>query len=343
MNKTVEIASFVSEMKSRNVIVFDARSESEYLQGHIPGAICFSLLNDIERKEVGITYKEQGQQQAVLKGFELVGHKFSDFAKRAIELAEGREIFIYCWRGGLRSNVMAWVMSLAGLKVTLLKGGYKSYRNLCVQQFLAPHDLIVLAGATGSGKSEMLHQLKEHGSAIIDLEGIANHKGSSFGALGQDAQPSQEQFENLLAWHLLDLSEKKIWIEDESRFVGKIRIPDLFFNRMQASPIIEVERTIENRSRRILNEYGNFPVEQLEERTRAITKRMGGDRVKESVTALHEGNMKGWLMPLLDYYDRTYVHSIDGRVKKVIGKIQPVNMTAEKICIELNRIATGNA
>lgn len=339
MTTICDIDTFIEKMKNPVSVVLDARSPGEFAQGHIPGAINFPLLNDDERKQVGITYKSQGQQAAVVKGFELVGNQFSQFAKEAIHLAKDKEILIYCWRGGLRSNVMAWVLRLAGLNVTLLKGGYKSYRQKCHHLFSAPHDLIIIAGKTGSGKSELLVELEKTGAAVIDLENLAHHKGSSFGALGQEPQPTQEQFENIVGWKLIHLAGEKIWLEDESRLIGRMRIPDALFNQMLASKIIEVERTKEDRCIRILGEYGHFPTEQLAERTRAITKRMGGDRVKESLTSLENGDMMGWLLPLIDYYDRTYGHiRVAGHIK-LLGRIHISEKSLTEICFELKEMA----
>ena len=341
MNKTTDILSFIERMKESNVVVFDVRSENEFAQGHIPGAISFPLLNNEARVDVGITYKQKGQQAAVIRGFELVGGLFAQFVIRAKEIARDKEVLIYCWRGGMRSNVMSWVLGLAGLKVTLLKGGYKTYRGLCLQLFQKEYKLTLLAGPTGTGKSELLQALKSNGQQVIDLEGLANHKGSSFGGLGQEPQTTQEQFENLLAWQLNELKDERVWLEDESRFIGKLRIPDAFFSQKQLALIIEVERSEEDRCNRILSEYGHFPKEILEEKTRAITKRMGGDRVKEAVNALQEGNMKGWLLPLLDYYDRAYAHTFEDREKKIIGRLKPDNASNETNCRELIKIASG--
>ncbi len=335
MSNTCDIEHLLSAINRPDVVVLDARSPGEFTQGHIPGAISFPLLNDEQRHIVGITYKEQGKQAAVIKGFELVGPLFSQYATDAIALANGREIYVYCWRGGLRSNVMAWILSLSGLNVTLLTGGYKTYRQKCLELFSAPHHLVLVAGRTGSGKSEILEVLNSEGESIIDLEGLANHKGSSFGALGQLAQPTQEHFENLMGWHLFLQQGKKMWVEDESRFIGKVRIPDAFYERMIVSGMVEIERTLDDRCDRILLEYGHFPKEQLEERTTAITKRMGGDRVKESVDCLLSGDMKGWLIPLMDYYDRSYSHAREVRKKLLLGKVVVNGESVLEICEKL--------
>ena len=319
---TCIIRDFISKAKSGDFTVLDVRSPKEFNQGHIHGAHNLPLLNDDERHIVGITYKEQGQNAAVKKGFELVGHKFSTYITEASALSPSGKILIYCWRGGLRSNVMAWLLGLSGVDVTLLKGGYKSYRQWCQEQFIAERNLLVLSGKTGTGKSDLLHLLQtQNNNNVLDLEMLADHKGSAFGGLGQATQSTQEQFENDLGWRLEELSAQLIWVEDESRLIGRLRIPDSFFSRMQRSPIVEVERGKAARSELILKDYGKFPKALLEEKTQTLKKRMGGDRVKIALTCLESGDMQGWLDPLLDYYDRAYAHGLSLKSKQVIATI----------------------
>jgi tRNA 2-selenouridine synthase len=340
VSNSSNIQSFIEKVKTGEVVLLDVRSPGEHAQGHIPGAISFPLLNDEERKEVGITYKQQGQQLAVQKGFDLVGKKFGDFAREALQLAEGKEIMLYCWRGGMRSNVMAWVLSLAGMKVTLLKGGYKAYRGRCLELFKEPWKMLLIAGKTGSGKSEILWEMEKRGASIIDLEGLAHHKGSAFGGLGQQPQNTQEQFENDLAWQLLDRKNQLIWLEDESRFIGKLRIPDDFYRSMAQAKLVEVSRSHQDRINRILIEYGHFPKELLEEKTRAVTKRMGGEQVKEALECLAANDMQGWLNPLLKYYDKTYVHTSDDRVKHCVAEYYITEMSMDEICERILHVAT---
>lgn len=306
---TTEIHAWIEQAVNEGAVVLDIRSEGEHAAGHIPGALSFPLLNNEERHIVGITYKEKGQHEAVHKGFELVGHKFSSYIRKAEELSPSREVMLYCWRGGMRSNIMAWLLNLSGFRVTLLEGGYKAYRQYCYEKFSENKRLLQLTGATGTGKTEVLHALQSCGEQVIDLEQIACHKGSAFGGLGQPEAPSQEHFENLIGWQLGMLKQPSIWVEGESRFIGKLRIPDTLYNRMETAERIEVERSAEERIERIISEYGHFPVDILLEKTQSLRKRMGGENVKESTDALHVGDMEGWLRPLLVYYDKTYTHS----------------------------------
>ncbi len=317
----IEIAAFIAELK-RGVPLFDVRSPKEFNFGHMPGAISFPLLNDDERHEVGITYKNEGHDAAVKLGFRLVGHKFINYIEAAQMHAVDGAVCLYCWRGGLRSNTMAWLLSSVGLKVYVLEGGYKRFRNWCLDEFRHEWPLVVLSGRTGAGKTEVLQALKLEGGVVIDLEKLASHRGSAFGALGLPNQPTQEDFENTLAWHLGDEhGASQIWVENESRFIGRLRIPDDFFIQMKKRPMVTIDRDLTHRAERVISEYGNFDRAALAEKTQGITKRMGGDRVKVSLTALEAGDMIGWVLPLLDYYDRNYDHSIqqrEGKYERII-------------------------
>ena len=196
MSTTLPLLDFMNEAKDS--IVLDVRSEGEYKQGHLPGAINVPLLNNEERKIVGTTYKQVGREAAVIKGFELVGHKFADYIKLVQKLSPSKKISVYCWRGGMRSNTMGWLLQLSGFNVTVLKGGYKTFRNWALETLKEERNVVILGGKTCTGKTELLKKLKEKGEQVIDLEQLACHKGSTFGSLGQDAQPSNEHFENIL-------------------------------------------------------------------------------------------------------------------------------------------------
>jgi tRNA 2-selenouridine synthase len=195
---------------------------------------------------------------------------------------------------------------------------------------------MVLSGKTGAGKTEILHELRKHKEAIIDLEALVNHRGSAFGGLGLSIQPTQEFFENALAWELSNyMNVSRLWVENESRFIGRLRIPDPFFDQASNAGLISIDRSLEGRAQRILKEYGSFDKELLIEKTKSITKRMGGDRVKASVDALEAGDSMGWVLPLLDYYDRNYEHSINERKGRYERILRVNNETAAEIAREL--------
>jgi tRNA 2-selenouridine synthase len=338
MLKTIDITAFLEQVKS-GMPLLDARSPKEFAQGHIPGAYNLPLLNDDERHQVGTTYKQSGRDAAVHLGYQLVGHKFASYIDAAKNVAPQGKVLIYCWRGGIRSNTMGWLLSSAGLEVHVLEGGYKEFRQDCLALFTRKWPLLVLSGKTGTGKTEILQELQLLNEAVIDLEALANHRGSAFGGLGMPDQPTQEIFENKLAWALRDyLDCNRLWIENESRFIGKIRIPDFFFDQSTGANLISVDRPVDARAVRILSEYGQFDKELLAEKTRGITKRMGGDRVKLSLDALNEGDLMGWVMPLLDYYDRNYEHAIRERKGNYERVIIVQDDDARSIAHELIRL-----
>jgi tRNA 2-selenouridine synthase len=323
LSQVVSIDSFLKEISEGKRVILDVRSPKEFQHAHLPGAVSFPLLNDEERMQVGITYKNNGRESAVIKGFELVGHKFADFIKQAKEIAPGKEVMIYCWRGGMRSNTMAWILSLGGFKITVLNGGYKTFRRWALDQFQTNKSILIIGGKTGSGKTELLNALKKNGEQIIDIENIANHKGSAFGSLGQKLQPSTEQFENLLAleWSKMD-SEKILWLENESMLIGTCALPIGIFNQMRTAPVIEIYLDYEIRKKRILNEYGIFDVKLLAEKTQKVKKRLGGLRLKEALDFLETGDLSGWCDVMMHYYDKTYNQSNDQREKNNIYQLE---------------------
>ncbi|MFN9392023.1 MAG: tRNA 2-selenouridine(34) synthase MnmH [Flavobacteriales bacterium] len=307
---TISLAEAWSGSTSSPRLWIDVRSPGEYAAGHIPGAINIPLLNNEERAEVGTIYKQHGRDSAVDAGFRLTGGKFARYVQEAREACSDREAIVYCWRGGLRSAIMSWIFSLSGMHIHQLSGGYKAWRNECLRLFAHPFQILLLSGMTGCGKTAILRQLEQMGEQILDLEKWASHKGSSFGALGQPEQPTQEHFENLLGFGLMNSNDqRRLWIEDESRFIGKLRIPDALLRQMARAPELEVCCTQEERIARILHEYGAFPAEQLSERTVALSRRIGGEQVKSALKRLHEGDLQSWVGILLDYYDKTYLYT----------------------------------
>lgn len=289
------------------VPLIDARSESEFAQSHIPGAINLPILNDKERVVVGTLYKEKGSEEATIKGFELVGPRFHEILREAKSLFPEKKILINCWRGGMRSQILSWFLSMVGFQVFRLKGGYKTYRTFTFEEVRKERKLIILGGKTGAAKTVLLKQLQEKGEQILDLEGIANHKGSSFGSIGQLPQPSVEQFENLMA-EVLSCQNPNLptWVENESRKIGRLIIPDRFFDQMSHSPLIDIQKSTEERIAHIEAEYGNLPEEELIAAVLRLQKRLGGLRTQEAVDAIKSKDPHSWISNLLIYYDKTY-------------------------------------
>lgn len=291
----------------KDLPLLDARSEGEFAQSHIPGSFNLPILNNKERVIVGTLYKEKGSEAATLKGFELVGPRFYQIQKEAIRMFPDRKIIVYCWRGGMRSQILSWLLGMVGFEVFRLKGGYKTYRTFTFEEVRKDRKFIVLGGKTGTGKTVLLHKLKEKGEQILDLEGIANHKGSSFGGIGQAPQPTVEQFENLLAENLFALNPSiPTWIENESRKIGRLILPDKLFAQMGDAPLIDIQKTTEERIIHITEEYGNLPEDDLISAVKRLQKRLGGLRTQEAIEAIQEKNSFAWISNLLIYYDKTY-------------------------------------
>ena len=322
-SRTVPIEDFIELYKTKHYPLLDARSTSEYNRGHIPGAKSLPLLDDEARKIIGTIYKQQGREAAVLKGFELIGPEFHHKIIRASELAPEKNVMVYCWRGGMRSNILAWLLQMAGFKVVLLKGGYKTFRHWVIDQYSLSRNLIVLGGRTGSGKTEMLHMLKASNEQVIDLEGIAHHKGSAFGALGQPQQFLQEHFENHIAWELsFTDSSSPLWIENESRHIGKNQIPPMLFEQIRTASKLTVNVSLETRTNRILQEYGIFDTEILIEKTQDVSRRMGPQHAKEAIQYLTDGDIRNWVFKMLEYYDKTYQHSGMSQENKKVADVE---------------------
>ena len=292
--------------------VIDARSEREFDQSHIPGAINIPILNNTERIQVGTLYKERGPEEATIKGFELVGPRFHLILKDALKRFPEKKVIIYCWRGGMRSHILAWLLTMVGFEIFRLIGGYKTYRTYSFELVRKDWNLIVLGGKTGTGKTRLLKKLQESGEQIIDLECLANHKGSAFGAIGQPAQPSVEQFENEFAETLQKLDPKKpSWVENESRKIGRLILPDNFYHQMLTSPLIDIYKTDQERINLIIEEYASLPQDELILAVLRIKKRLGGLRTSEAIRAIVEGNHEAWISNMLIYYDKAYTFDLD--------------------------------
>ncbi|MBA4301746.1 tRNA 2-selenouridine synthase [Algoriphagus alkaliphilus] len=309
--------------------ILDARSEGEFAQSHIPGSNNLPILNNKERIVVGTLYKEKGAESATLRGFELVGPRFHEIQKEAIRLFPERKIIVYCWRGGMRSQILSWLLSMVGFEIYRLKGGYKTYRTFTFEEVRKERNLIVLGGKTGTAKTILLQKLRERGEQILDLEGIANHKGSSFGGIGLPPQPTVEQFENLLAENLSSLDPSiPTWVENESRKIGRLIVPDRLFEQMGNCLLIDIQKPLEERIKHIAAEYSQLPEEELIAGVKRIQKRLGGLRTQQAIEAIQEKNHELWISNLLIYYDKTYEFDL---TRHEAGKTKIIDLSGNSI------------
>ncbi len=300
--------------------ILDVRSPSEYQQGHIPGSHSFPLFSDQERAQIGTIYKKQSRQEAVELGLLLIQSKLDLLLNQASHFLNSAGK-VLCWRGGMRSGFIARFLELMGYTMFSLQGGYKAYRRWALQrlgQVSSFHSkslfLYVLGGLTGSGKTAILHALKQRGEQVIDLEKLANHRGSAFGSIGLSDQPSQEQFENDLALTLEQFDwSRPVWIEDESRLIGCRHLPTALYESMLQAPLFYIHRCSSDRLQHLMTEYGQAPKQKLLESTQRIAKRLGSQLAKEIQQLIECEKNEQAFERLLSYYDRTYQHHIAKR------------------------------
>ena len=337
----INIDDFIIETSTGigSSFIIDVRSPAEFEHAHIPSALNIPLFDNEQRAMIGTTYKKQSREAAIKAGLPLFGTKMLPMIETVEAWIKDRQkendvtkptIYVHCWRGGMRSAAVAWLLDLYGYKVIQLTGGYKAYRNWVLEQFTIAYSLKVLGGFTGSGKTEILHALQEKNYAVIDLEGLANHKGSAFGAIGQLPQPSQEMFENILAKKLWEVNKNKktIWIEDESQRIGTVLIPTPLFHLMRNSTCYFMTIPFEQRLAFILEGYGKFDAQSLIEATERIQKRLGGLETKNAVAHIMQGELKEAFSILLKYYDKWYEKNAKN---EVLPKVELIPVLSEMV------------
>ncbi|CAE7237801.1 selU [Symbiodinium natans] len=307
---------------SPRLLLLDVRSPGEFAVGHIPGAVNLPLFDDDARAAVGTDFKRKGKFEAIRRGLQLAGPNFAGFIDALQELGAkpGSRLLVYCWRGGMRSGSMAWLFSLCGYQAQTLKGGYRGFRRWCKtvvgqEHAPAPAPVWVLGGCTGVGKTAVLWELRQRGEQVIDLEALAHHRGSAFGAIGQPEQPSNEAYENLLAFAVRRVKPGfRLWLEHEARHVGKVLVPvgilswvtkpgAMIFLSMKQS--LRVQRLVEDYCAQAkLQDHGKDELKQCI--SGGLAKRLGGQRVKEALQMLDEGRWEEVAAMMLDYYDKLY-------------------------------------
>jgi len=362
----IHIEQFLELAKQHPVL--DVRSPAEFQHAHIPGAHSLPLFTDEERKIVGTAYKQESREQAIKIGLDFFGGKMRKMVEETESLVGSREsgvinagsdsrlktndsrlVLVHCWRGGMRSAGVAWLLDLYGFKVYTLIGGYKKFRNYVLETFTLPFRFNIVGGYTGSGKTEVLKSLKEKGEPVIDLEGIANHKGSAFGSIGLPPQPGQEMFENMLALELrrsmvnsewsisnaplspLPIHHSPLWLEDESQRIGQVNIPHELWKAMRQSPVYFFEIPFEERLKHIVQEYGQLDPEKLSEAIGRISQKLGNLNAKTAILLLNEGKIAECFDILLRYYDRFYFKSLHNRegINSLLQVVECKSVTPE--------------
>jgi len=335
--------------ESRSGLLIDVRSPGEFAAGHIPGATNVPLFTDEERAIVGTLYTETGRDEALEKGLEFVGPKMAPFVRQTRQLlsdhvaskdadsdSTSNPVWIHCWRGGMRSQSFAWLLETAGFDVRVLDGGYKAYRKIAHRKIGLKHRLVVLSGLTGAGKTEFLKLLRAAGEQVVDLERLANHRGSSFGAIGLGEQPTTEQFENRLFEALESLDpNQRIWVEDEGSRLGQVVVPPRFVKQIRRAPAVFLDVPKQRRLDNLLQEYGDLDREGLIAATRGIQKRLGGQNVIDAIAAIESGDLRTAADISLSYYDRSYLKAFSELPRETCVNLSTENLEDKQVVAQL--------
>jgi tRNA 2-selenouridine synthase len=329
-------------MREKGALLVDVRTPAEFAEATIPGAINVPIFSDAERVEVGTLYKQKGKASARTRGVELVAPKIPGLlaAIRKAHAGHSGPVVVFCWRGGMRSRAMTAFLELAGVPARQLLGGHKVFRRLVLDDLEAGEwgRVLVLRGLTGVGKTVMLTKLAEEGYPVIDLEGLANHRGSAFGGLGLPDQPGQKWFEALLREELLRLKDSEyLLVEGESRHIGRLQVPPVFFQAMQREPSIWLEASLDFRVRCILDDYPAVEQARLtfERPIRALKERLGNEKVTALLNLLHNGTWDELVRELMvNYYDPLYQHTYPER--RIEVQVEPIEhgMTGIKAAVQ---------
>ena len=319
-----DVAAFLA-MRDQGLPLLDVRSPGEFALAHIPGALNLPLFTDEERARGGTAQARSGREGAVHLALELVGGHLAALLARARHLCGGkREVLLHCWRGGMRSDSMRWLLETGGFTVHRLEGGYKSYRTFVRGELARPRPILVLGGYTGCGKTDILLELQRLGSQVIDLEGLARHKGSAFGALGQpEEQPGNEWFENQLyeQWRRCDPA-RPVWLEDESRHIGHVTMCEEFFAQLGRSPLVRILLPAEERVAHLVRDYGGQDMrEGLLAALERLQRRLGSELTRRCRQWIDTGNYADAARAVLHYYDRCYAHQIENRQAPVLKEL----------------------
>ncbi|BCJ86677.1 tRNA 2-selenouridine(34) synthase MnmH [Effusibacillus dendaii] len=323
--------------RRQGITLIDVRSEGEYQESHIPGAVNIPLLNNEERARVGTVYKQVGQGQAKELGLQIVSSKLPDLVKQIQQAAVDTQPVVYCWRGGMRSKSVATVLDLLGIPALRLEGGYRAYRETVTERlahFQLSARCVVIHGMTGTGKTELLKRLADDGEPVVDLEGMAGHKGSAFGSIGEHPR-NQRMFDSLLLDRLEELKGAPyLIIEAESKRIGRVNMPDFLVEAKEAGLHILLEAPLSVRVERTLDQYVVDDPDFHEKVTHAlqsIEKKLPPDDRKFAWQYIEEYRYDQLAEILLvKYYDPRYAHSM----QQYHGPFQRIDATDLEICKE---------
>lgn len=308
---------------SREYPILDVRTPSEFAHAHIPGAVNLPIFTDQERAEIGTLYKQVSREKAIEKGFDFFGPRLNTYLQSldAQGISKGSTVLVHCWRGGMRSEAMAWLLNFYGYQAITLEGGYKAFRNHVLHVLDRQLPAYIIGGFTGSGKTEILKALQRMQEPILDLENIAHHRGSSFGSIGCPEQTSQEYFENRLAMSYPESTIPHIWIEDESRKIGRNILPLSLHESIRNRPIMFIDIPREARLQWLVEQYISQSPILIAEAIERLHKRLGGLQTQQALDALHAGDLHSCFDIVLRYYDDAYLYGVSKREKRMVHRI----------------------
>ncbi len=316
----------LEKFRKFNGPLIDVRSPGEYYKGNMPNSLNIPLFDNEERSKVGTLYKNYGREKAVIQGLEFLADKIDNMVNKLFEALniykskknssqiEEPTLKIYCARGGMRSQSISWLLEKYNQRNVTLKDGYKSYRKWALESFNQEWRINLIGGKTGTGKTKLLQLLDENNYQVIDLEGLACHRGSTFGGIGMKEQPSNEQFENNIAEKLKGFDKgNKIFIEAESANIGRCKIPHEFFSQMKSAERIEIKKSESNRLDELIKTYSIYEEKDLMEAVLRIKKRLGPQRTKIAIESIKNKDWKTVCKSVLEYYDKCYEYEKTGK------------------------------
>lgn len=334
----INIERYLSDLSSLPIV--DVRSPIEYEKGHIPNAVNIPIFSDEERAAVGTAYKKASRERAIEIGMEYVQPKLQHFINDTLRIAPDKTVVVHCWRGGMRSHSFANHLVANGFdQVYLIEKGYKAFRNHVLNGFDHDAQLVVIGGYTGSAKTDIIKHIENTSEMqVIDLESLANHRGSAFGGIDKGPQPTTEQFENNLFWEWKDLDpDQPILIEDESRAIGSVVIPQTLFENMRRSHLYFLDISREERAKHLVKDYGDVNKEALKDSITRISSRLGGVNTRLALHHLEQGEMYDVAKIMLIYYDKYYSKGVAKRDPDRVTSIQLSTTNPTQNTIEIMR------